>query len=211
MGGQKAEPPGVEISTLTPGTGLMVAENGSDEAYIYLGLANDSNNALIIRDVLYGNAKRMASSNSQLDYDGTELDEWLSDTFISYLDSKVQDALALYPLTYTYNNNSDTKTINRKVFCMNVYLARTTFVQSFRTYYGISTNMALVGKNSGGTNKPWWYCSQEGSNYYRVQYTDGNLNGWPASNSTAVWVRPCISVKASAKVVEDNGVYYLRG
>ena len=208
---------GVAISTLADGTGVMVLESGVAKPYIYLGLDLDGH-ARLIRYKLFGNARRMATTKEQLDYDGVELDTWLSNTFITYLTHHVQNALADTSLTYACNNWAQNKTIQRKVFC--VSMSETgqisgeggkNFRSAFEAYTGVSGNKSLVAQNESGVAKPWWYCSQQNGSYYRVQYTDGTLNGWPATSTTAVWVRPCLSVLASAIVTEQSGVYTLWG
>lgn len=204
--------PGVPLDTLTPGTGVKLAESGTLKQWIYLGLDIDGN-ARLLRDRLYGNARRMASSNTLLNYDGTELDNWLTSTFRDFLPLTIQSALVPTSRKYAYNNGANTNTIMRAISVLTVSElgnsgagGATNFLDALKTYYGVTTNSAKVGKTESGTNKPYWLMDNQGSNYYRVFYTDGTLNGWPASNATAVWVRPTLSVNPAILVqITDDG------
>ena len=201
------------ISKLEEGTGLYLSENNTNVLYVYLGL-DVNGNARLIRERLLGSARRMDSSKDHLDYDGTELDIWLSNTFPEFLTAKVRAALTNSSRSYIYNNGTSNKTIQRKIAPLTVSERNTGnngFQQALRTYYGINSTRAMIGKTEGGSEKPYWLMDNPGTNYFRVQFTDGNLNGWPATNATAVWVRPVLAVLESSKVIKKGGNYFFEG
>ena len=215
------EETGQPLENLTPGTGIWISESGTLKQWIYLG-KDSSGNCQMLRERAYGQRRISASSMSIPNYDGTEMDTYLSGTYLNKFTAKVKGYLTATTISHRVFNSS-TSSSSYPDMIKKCYLptmkqmgyggseAGTVFLQALRTFYSTtSDNAARKAMNESGTTVQYWLSSaytQE--NRFHVIGTTANLTYNQATNGTAVYYRPILSFSAATPVKNTDDGYVI--
>lgn len=212
---------GTPLETLTAGTGIWIAENGTLKQWIYLG-KDSSGNCQMLRERTYGQRRINASPMSIPNYDGTEMDTYLSGTFLDNFTAKVKGYLASTSISHQVYD-SGTASSSYPNMAKKCYLptmkqlgyggseAGYDFLQALRTFYNItSDNNARKARNEGGTFVQYWLSSAyTQDNRFRVIGTTANLTYNQGTNGSAVSYRPMLSFSAMTPVTNTGDGYVI--
>lgn len=206
--GESGEP----IENLTPGTGIWISESGTLKQWIYLG-KDENGNCQLLREKTYETRRINATTMATVNYDGTEMDTFLSGTFLSRFSAKVQGYLTATSVSHqvytTSTSTSSYPTMNRKCYLPTLKQlgfggseAGLSLLSALKTFYNTtSDNTARKAYNESGTNVQHWLSSaytQE--NRFRNVQTGGQITYNQSTNSSVITFRPILSFAATTPV-----------
>lgn len=220
--GEKKEDTGVALGTLTAGTGIWIEESGTAKKWIYLG-KDDSGNCQLLRDKTYGAKRIVAATTATPNYDGSEMDAYLSGTYLSKFTAKVQRFLVATTISYqVYDSNAQSSAypnMSKKCYLPTMKQmglggseSGVSFLPALKTFYNTTNEKtARKGYNESNTNVQWWMSSAyTQSNRFRCTLLDGGLTYNQGTNSSSIYYRPMLSFSAQTPVQDTSDGYAIR-
>lgn len=212
---------GEPLENLTAGTGIWIAESGTLKQWIYLG-KDESGNCQLLRDKTYGLKRINASTMATPNYDGTEMDTYLTGTYLDKFTSKVQGYLVATSVCHqVYASGTSTSSypnMSKKCYLPTMKQVGlggsetgTLFLPALKIFYNqTSDNNARKAYNESNTNVQWWMSSaytQE--NRFRNVQTGGQTTYNQSTNGAAVCYRPVLSFSANTPVKDTADGYVI--
>lgn len=191
---------GLRICTLPIGTVFSLTENSKDVDYIVLAHNyQGSNGTLVVRKYAIGSyAMNSATIKS---YHNTDLDLFLNDSFILWLDKSIREKIVSVALTMV-NSGNDGETIvaNKKVFLLcNAEVGGTTSAEGTALDYFSSAAKRICYSDEGAAGE-WWtrtaYYALTTS--FRTVSAEGELTTHNPTNTALV--RPAFVLPHSYKL-----------
>lgn len=214
--------PGVPLETLTAGTGVWIAEDGTLKQWIYLG-KDDSGNCQLLRDKTYGTKRMNASTLNVINYDGTEMDTFLQGEYLARFTSKVHSKMVATAIPHrVYDSTSETLTtgtMSRKSYIPTYFQlgygdpeGGTSFIEALKAYKNsTSNNNARITQQEGGTeNVAYWVSTAyPQQNRFRCTHNNGGANSYAQATVTTMRYRPMLSFNPSTPVIETADGYVI--
>ena len=200
----QATEPSLTVSDLELGTGVKFGN------YVYIIVSYSTGYRILLRDTLLGARAYTATVNTLVDYDGSDVDNYLVNTFATAFSSKLQSYMVSGNISYTVGNNGYTssKTIARKVYLpgYSALFNNNTWKNSLKTYYGVtSDNSCRIAKSGGQARAYWTRDAATTAKYVQIVLVTG-ANGTAGMNASN-YVRPCINVTNDMPIKLIDGVY----
>jgi len=207
---------GISLSQLSEGSIVMIPEDGVDTAFYvakhdYESGLNGTGRVLMVRKDVHSN--QVWDSGNVNAYVGSDIDVWLTNTYLSTLDAKIQELIDTTKFYYTPGNgNTTVSTLERSVFV----LSATELSRSSGTGTANAEGSALpiasslqIAYLNGSVVVQWTRTPTTNSTLYaHVLNTGGGItsNGCFLSYG----VRPCFTLPSDmqlSKIPNEDGSY----
>lgn len=222
---------GIILATLNDknvGDVVKIKENGTAVNYIIVhkgipGSLYDSScdGVWVLRQTAYQNRtwNGTTGSGSNNDYENSDINKWLNNTFLSRIDEKIRANIKTAIIPFKKGNGDDpsgvysgTDGLSCKVFLLSGY--EVGFTTSTDEYFPVdgaklayfSDNASRIAKNSSGTSADWWLRSPYAYSFAAWHVTTIGANNFHNTNVTSVSVRPAFVLPFSLLVNSDNTV-----
>ena len=201
------------ISQIDLGTSVWIAENNVMHEYVLM--SKDSAGCIMLRAKAV-ESRRMNPTNVAV-YEGSEMDNWLTDDqtgFLSRFDAATLAAIVSRTRpTYSYGD-TECHYISRRAFLLTqgeLFLSTPTALEplknitsSLMAWKGTDNpSAARIGLNEELLAVFWWLSSPSSATFFFCVNTSGTSNTVNAAN-TNYWARPALNVSADT-VVSDEG------
>lgn len=191
------------LSDLENGTGVKI---GNSMFIIVSG----SSARYLLRDALLNKRAFFTTITANVDYEGSNVDNYLVNTFIPAFSTKIRSYMVDANISCVVNNNGteSTKTIVRKAFLPSYSaLNGNSWKTSLKTYYGVTNdNTASVSKYSGDAKTYWLRDAYTGSTERARSVSSSGALSYGKVNAQ-YYTRPCICMSNDTPVKEVNGVW----
>lgn len=181
--------------------------------YIFLGIINGT--AWMLREWVINTATKMRD-NTLCDYEGSLIDNYLTNTLIPDFSQHAQECMQETSVTFPASDGTAVvnKTINRKAFLLThnqLNNSGNNVLSTLKKYYGTTSgNTARIAKDNGGTARAWWTCSAGSTTYMKTVSNIGSAGDTvPNSGSGLVYRRPVVSFNKETTVKLVDGIYIL--
>ena len=201
------------LGQLDLGTSVWIAENSVMHEYILM--SKDSAGCIMLRANV-AEARRMNPTNTAV-YEGSEMDNWVTDDQSGFLSRFDADTLAVITSrsrpTYSYGD-TECHYISRRAFLLTqgeLFLSAPTALEPLKNIVSSlmawketdNSNTARIGTNEELTAVAWWLSSPSSATDFFNVSTLGALYTYNASNAS-YWARPALNVSADT-IVSDEG------
>ena len=209
MAAQGGSTPSLTLGDLTGGDGVKI---GSAQFILIKG----SSVAYMLREALIYTTKYQASATLPVDYDGSNIDTYLTTTFSNSLPSGISDYL--YPSSVTYPmgasgaTSTTNKTITRSIRVMTkANTSNNTWLNALKAYYNTTDSATALKAKYNGTVKAWWLMDAwtNGSSVECYTVLTNGTAGRKGATATDIYVRPLVILSLSTPVKIENDEYVL--
>lgn len=202
---------GIPLNTITPGAILYLNESGSPVPFYiakhdYESGLNGAGRTLVVRRDCYDKRAFNQSNNT---YSGSQMDTWLTGTYLNLLSSNVKKAVSTTKFKIANGANSSISTLERSVFILScVELGRGS---------GFNDGEALpiaekmqIAKINGTAVGQWTRTPGRNSTVFEVYLSTAGFVGAERPFSVDYGSRPAFTLPSATAVVQNpDGTYTL--
>lgn len=181
--------------------------------YIFLGIINGT--AWMLRELVINTASKMRN-DTLCDYEGSLIDNYLTNTWVPSFAQHAKDAMEETSVTFPASDGNAVinKTISRKAFLLTygqIIGNANNVVGTLKKYYNTtSANTARAAKDANGNGRSWWTCSANSTtNMGTVGGSGSGGNTTPNTPAGTIYRRPVVSFNKETTVKLVNGIYIL--
>ena len=202
---------GIPLSTITPGAILYLNESGSPVPFYiakhdYESGLNGGGRTLVVRRDCYDKRGFNKSNNT---YSGSQMDTWLTGTYLNLLSSDVKKAVSTTKFKIANGTNASISTLERSVFILScVELGR-------RSGFGDGEALPIaekmqIAKINGTAVGQWTRTPGNNSTVFEVYLSEAGFSGSARPSVVDYGSRPAFPLPATTAVTANpDGTYTL--